>query len=177
MKRKTFLINAITLFLFIILSSSISYAADDAYSRESLRNLEGVEVLVGIEKSTSITKLKLTKRQLRTDAELKLRLAGINVIPAEELSYSHGIPMLYIGLNIISNKDESLYVYGSRAEFTQAVTLYRENHVLHPTAITWDSVAIGFITGSSNPEETMRESLKNHIDRFINAYLSVNPKK
>jgi hypothetical protein len=61
----------------------LSFALDDEYSRESLRGLRGVHVIVEVLRP-AVKKGGLTEAMIRTDTELKLRLAGIRVLTQDE---------------------------------------------------------------------------------------------
>jgi hypothetical protein len=68
------------IFLALALAApALSFASDDEYTRESLRGLHGVYVLVE-DLRPEVEQAGLTVAMIRTDAELKLRLAGIRVL-------------------------------------------------------------------------------------------------
>lgn len=71
--------------------------SDDA---ESLKGLKAVWVVIEELPETLKSKAGLTKEQLQTDVELKLRLAGIRVVPGLSEGYHiPGQPYLYVNIN------------------------------------------------------------------------------
>lgn len=149
--------------------SLLGYSADKN-ELESLKALKGLSVLVeglpfGVEERG-----QLTSAQIQTDVELKLRLAGIKVIPKEELFGVPGSPCLYINVNIL-RKNTGLTAFAVRAELSQQVTL-RRNPKTQVWATTWTRGEVG--TVGEGKLQQIRDSIKDVIDEFINDYLSVN---
>lgn len=56
----------------------------------------------------------------------------------------------------------------------QRVSLKRDSQI-SINAVTWNVESVG-IAGSDNLND-VRDRIKDRVDQFINAYLSVNPKK
>jgi hypothetical protein len=165
----TVLVLVITLCGFI---STNGYSGDDKYSRESIRGIEGVYVLV--EKlDPKVVSDGLTEDAIHNDVELKLRQNGIKVLSKEEHYKVPGSPVLYIVANFIKLEQIDLYAYSIRTTFEQSVTLDRTRNSL--TAATWSMSFIAVIP--INKLNGVREQIRDFLDRFINAYLSVNPKK
>jgi hypothetical protein len=75
--------------------------------------------------------------------------------------------------NFIKLEQIDLYAYSIRTTFEQSVTLDRTRNSL--TAATWSMSFIAVIP--INKLNGVREQIRDFLDRFINAYLSVNPKK
>jgi hypothetical protein len=106
-----------------------------------------------------------TAEQIRTDIELKLRLAGIKVDPK---SYQY----LHVTF-VILQKENGPYAFGLYVSFNQLVSLVR-NPGIFAVGKTW-SVG-GIATGSGSPGDHCRGMVRDYVDQFVNAYLSVNPK-
>jgi len=51
----------------------------------------------------------------------------------------------------------------------------RESPSVSTMATTWNTGSAGFV-GSQRLLDYVRQSVKDHIDRFLNAYLAANPK-
>ena len=68
-----------------------------------------------------------------------------------------------------------MYAHSSRVEFRQDVRLDRDPNIQIPAATTWSAAAVGAV--GRNDLRSIRDSIKDCVDRFINAYLSVNPRK
>lgn len=170
MNNKNWLFISI-IFPLLLLTSNLVYSEEDKDELESLKGLKGVYVLVESIPSEIIEE-KLTKEQIQTDVELKLRLAGIKVVPREERFSTPGWPTLYINVNAILRK-EGLVVYNIHIQLEQSVYLKRATKT-EITATTWSNGSIGFV-GLGKMRE-IRDSIKDMVDIFINDYLSVNPK-
>ena len=152
--------------LMLVLSTSV-FAGDIKSDRETLKNLKGVHVHVQ-DLNQDIEQAGLSKNQIRTDVELKLRLAGIKVLTLIEHYEGKGAPYLHIYLD--SHKTEKgEFVYSLSFGIIQEVRLVRNNTITD--AITWSISGVGY-----NNIEGIRAHIKDRADKFINDYLSVNPK-
>lgn len=65
-------------------------------------------------------------------------------------------------------------VYAILVELKQHVSLIRDGSLVRG-ATTWDTVIVGMVPTSNI--QPIRFDIKDKVDKFINAYLSVNPKK
>ena len=140
---------------------------------ESLRGLTGV--FVAVEKLDKEIKgqLPFDEDQIRVDVELKLRIAGIKVLSEEERLKSLGNSYLYVNLNAYLIPEIDTICYALNIFLQQ--TVYLERHLKgHPSAMTWWNGSVGAV--GKNWASKIRDSIKDKIDRFINDYLSVNPK-
>lgn len=155
----------------LLLAASAATAGDDEFSRRSLKGLAGVYVMVeplGAEAERN----GLNKTSVQTDAELKLRQAGITVLTQAESHKTPGSPALYINVNIFGGP---LYAFSIGMELYQDVRLDRDPSTWIPGATTWSVTAVGIV--SRENFRNIRDYIKDRVDEFINAYLSVNPKK
>jgi hypothetical protein len=154
----------------LLVAASAATAVDDELSRRSLKGLKGVEVVVESLKAEA-ERDGLDETSIQTDVELKLRLAGIAVLTKEERLAAPGTPFLYINVNTQSG---SLYAYSISVQLEQDVRLDRDPST-RISATTWSVTSVGTV-GRNNLRD-VRDSIKDIVDIFINAYLSVNPKK
>jgi hypothetical protein len=161
-----------TLILIVALQfCSVAMAqGDNEFTRKSLKGLTGVEVAVTPLDSDAI-KDGLSEAQIQTDVELRLRMAGVKVLTSEEMLKAPGMPTLRVFVNTI--KREELYSYSAEVYLEQNVRLARDPADLF-IAQTWNCGAVGRV-GSHNLNQ-IRDIIKDEVDKFINAYLSVNPK-
>ena len=151
----------------LLMLNSFAYSADDEI--ESLRGLKGFYVQA-LELSANLEGVGLTREQIQTDVELKLRLAGIKVVSKEEMFKIPGFPSLYI---IVAAAGTETFGLAVRLELKQVATLNRNSKIeVYP--VTWSKWIIGI--GSKNHVTSIRDQVKNLTDSFINNYLSVNPK-
>ena len=101
-------------------------ARDNESGRETLRGIPAIFVVIeGLD--PDLEKDGLSKSQLQTDVELKLRLAGIKVLTWEQGRFQPGAPFLY--LNIATSKKIGLYAFTIRLAFHQDAQLLRNNHL------------------------------------------------
>ena len=149
---------------------NLSSFADDRDDRTSLRGVQGVRIVV--EKlNPEVVKDGLTEGQIRADVDLKLSVAGIKVLSEEESRKEKGRPWLYVNAAVMKTEGGS-YVYTIFIEFNQDVRLVRDPDIEVSTG-TWEVVH----TGMTDKLSHIRERVKTHVDEFVNAFLSVNPKQ
>ena len=168
----------VTIRLFLatgFLLCSTAVAGDNEFTRPSLKGIQGVHVVVENLDPTE-EEAGLTVADLQTDVELKLRLAGIPVLSKQEMVAVPGMPDLYVTVNVNSSTTRDLWPYAIEIQFQQNVTLVRNPQTLILGATTWST---GAATGSVLKQNVrrLREELKDLVDKFVNAYLAVNPKK
>jgi len=156
--------NKFTLRLFVLLLVvTVNVMARDA---KSLRGIHGLQVVVE-ELSSAVEQAGLHRTDIQTDVELKLRLAGIKVLPEDDPS---GSPYLYINAHVILGQTMPTYA-AVDCELHQYVILARDESI-KTTAATWNTGSAGI-----SSLEHVRDHIKDLVDIFINDYLSVNPKK
>ena len=156
----------IVLFLFV---APIGHADDDEDSRRSLTDLKGVEVFIG-PIPPEAEQNGLTKSAIQTDVELKLRQAGITVLNAKP-----GQPWLSVSVSVLIRSTGQTWPYTITLELRQSAVLTRNPAILSRDAVTWSLGALGDV--GRLKVSNLREDIKNMTDKFINAYLAVNPKK
>ena len=163
------------LILLCIIATTVEGLAadDDELSRETLKGLQGVYVI--IEYMVPVAeKDGLTKDLLQTDVELQLRKSGIKVLTKEEWTKTPWMPYLYVRVSLFKKEGLQLYAFFIEVKLRQAVYLKRNPDISTLTE-TWDTAFIGTV-GVSKMKTGIRDSLKDKVDEFINAYLAVNPK-
>jgi len=113
----------------------------------------------------------LTKQQLQTDVELRLRHAGIRVLTQQERLVMPGDPWLYINVNVMLDS-VGLAIFGIHVELCQDASLKTDGSLA--IVSTW---SVG-ITGSIGRQRLsyIRDDVRDLVDMFINAYLSINPR-
>ncbi len=117
----------------------------------------------------------LTKEQLKTDVELKLRLAGIKLnSPAEWFSSKHE-ELFLVTIATDSEDDSPSIAYTVAVELSQLRKLPRRPHA-RVFAPTWGRDTVGMCLKNEFPEEA-RKHVKTNVDKFINDYLKANPKE
>jgi hypothetical protein len=159
--------------MFLLVAASAANAQNDEISRQSLKGLKGVFVLVEPLRA-EVEKGGLNKTSIQTDVELKLRQAGTTVLTEAESHAVPGGPVLYVNVNAQSSQNGLTYAYSIRVELNQDVRLDRDPSIRIIGATTWSVAGVGTV-GRDNLRD-IRNSTKDRVDEFINAYLSVNPK-
>jgi hypothetical protein len=147
--------------------SSPAARAQTKYENDTLKGINALFVIVE-NLSSGATELGLTKEVLQTDVELKLRLAGISVVTQEAGVKLPGTPYLWVQVTVT----EGAHAANIAVAVRQDVRLER-NDGLAFGASTWDVN----LTVASPTAQGIRDYNKDIVDQFLNAWLSVNPKK
>jgi len=145
-------------------------ARDTELTRPTLKGLKGVYGLVE-SFDEDIVKDGLTVKTIKTDVELKLRLAGIPVLSLDEFVTTVGSADLYVNASVLKYGQRG-YIYSVEVAVLQGVSLLRSPGI-KTLAETWSVNMFG----TAPDLKDVRESIKDQVDQFINAYLSVNPKQ
>ena len=197
MKSKSWwvFVVVIGLFLFIVVFPAFSFN-DTQESRETLRDVTPVYVVIeGI--TPELEQNGISVHQLKTDAEILLRKAGIKVITVEQRESAETFPAgLYVRINALKSdmlKSEfniDYYAISISLELTQrCLPLTHESLSLvahkdidpsyvssHSVlACTWSTSNI-YLAGEKRIT-AIRDCVKDLVGHFIKAYVSVNPKK
>ena len=160
---------------FLLCSLPVARSADSEIDRATLKGLTGVFVLVeDLKPPEEAAGLKAD--DIKSDVEQKLRLAGIPLLDRTQVALAPGMPTLYVSVVVASNNTAGdLWPFNIDVDMEQRVTLERNSEIYVPTAVTWHVGGIGGVAKRDVP--TIRERVKESIDRFVAAYLAVNPKK
>jgi hypothetical protein len=182
-KRKSI---AIFIFIFsaILISNSSVFALmtrDDEGARLTLKGLKGVYVLVDLfeEEIDNLKKIGLSEETIRTDVEVKLRMAGINVVSRPDILKIPGAPHLRVEIAGVttagSGKDLKQITSTISVMLVQRTILERDLSI-STYAVTWSRAGYAYGLTNQDISDKIRSIVKDCMDRFINAYLSVNPK-
>lgn len=144
----------------LLLATSLLSAADTDLSHRSLRGLNNVSVVIEDLPAGAQT-IGLFKESLQTDVELRLRQNGIKG-SEDALAY------IYVNVNV----SQSGAAAALSVEVHQTARLTPDPSIA-VVATTWDADAV-----VSNPQSAafVRDSIVGLIDKFLNAWPSVNPK-
>lgn len=164
----------IILALTFLLATSGVASAQFAPSKENLRGLTGVRLMVMFGGPTRAEALDEVKRpgvlkMLEADTKAKLENAGIPFSRsqfADEIGKA-GNPRLIVKVTF-----DQLNGFETEVKLMQSVLLARDPSIV-TDAVTWSQHGVG------NKAEiaTYRRQIARLIDRFIEDYLSVNPKQ
>ncbi len=170
MKRRAFC-SLVSLAVPILFSGNV-YAQDIQQTRNALRGLPGVYVMAENPLEEEAVRGGLSKDTIRSDVELKLRQAGIRVLSTDEWEQARGKPYLQVWPKVLKGGVLGGYIYHISVEFKQHVSLVRSPGIL-VFGSTWSAEHMGYTPDLKD----IRDRTQALIDKFIDAYLSVNPKK
>jgi hypothetical protein len=113
---------------FLLVASSGAKGIDRETISATLRGLEGVEVIVE-EMDSDVERAGLTRNQIQTDVDLRLRKAGIRVLTRQERQSMPGHPWLYVRVSTRKSTHVELYGVSIGVELNQSVYLARDPNV------------------------------------------------
>jgi len=167
--------------LTITSSSSALFDRNQEDARSTLKGLRGIAVVVSFEADEMIRKIGLTEELIQADVELQMRSAGINLISKrEDIKNVPGFPQLVIqvvGYSILTKGDkEKGIAFFIQTELNQRMVLVR-NPDINAMAGTWATSVVGLGYTDQGIATDIRNGVKDCVDAFIKAYLSVNSKR
>lgn len=148
---------------------------------DTLRGIEEFGIMIN-KIPDEFKRAGLTKEQIRTDIELKLRLAGIKVLPTVQIIPTnwesedrtlHVAP--HLDVYIFGDKTEYLggsYLFFVQISFKQMALIERDPNI----SLLLTSWEVRPVIGIHRDIDEIRQTVKDQVDKFLNAYLSVNPK-
>jgi len=170
----------VLIFVFIV---SLSFAYDTESHRKSLMGLEGFAIEIQIDSKEEMLPDGLTPEQIKTDVELKLMLGGIKIIDetrAKDPKFwtnenYNKYAILSVTLFLLHSKDKTFFVHSEKLEVLQNVVLDRNKGIFVSIVPTWSVELTGF-AGNKVVKGAIKDSIKDLMDAFLYAFLSVNPK-
>lgn len=144
----------------------------DAGSRESLRGISGVEVVVediGSHASTD----GLSQEAIRTATELILRSRGIRVLSNVERTRLGAAPYLYVNVNTLK-EELGLYVYAVNVDLKQVVGLLSIKNT-RAWGTTWSASVVGAV-GEGSVRQIIADAVEPLVKDFAEDFLLVNPR-
>lgn len=164
MSVKQILTLVFTLLIFGLFNSSFAQTDFNALEElflEQYKKYDFSDINVIVENlNEQAKKSGLTTQQIQNDAEIRLQKAGLRI-------NKNAKQYIYINLNSINTDGYSL-AYSIDVSLKQDAVLTRDKSV-SSTATTWNNGLIG-ITSVSNIR-TIRDSISDFIDEFVNNYL------
>ncbi len=157
---------------FLLFSTGASFALS---SKESLKGLKGVEVLVD-EVGADLEEYNLTTSQVLVNVVSRLRKAGIEVLSTEEDEKIQPLRKPYLAVKISSIRLKRTLAFNIQIGLNQQVMI-RGSSELKKTLFfspTWYTGSMGAVGGTNVSE--ICEVLNSLIDKFTGAYWEVNPK-
>ncbi len=168
MQRSFFLIVVVGCFL----CPTNPLLADVNLGRETLRDIKCFSVSVERLDDDEIRD-GISKSQLQTDIELRLRKEGITVVDHDDTTYFYA-PYLYLNCRLIKTENCG-YVYNILLQLKQWVELSYGTQRSFCCATTWGIGKIAIVSTEEMPRH-IRDNVADAVDEFINDYLAENPK-
>ena len=161
---------SVSLGVWVILAiSTCAFAYMKQGEEEVLQGLEAVHVKVERLKA-EIEQDGLFGSTLQTDAELKLRLAGIKVLSEEQWLEKPDSPYLYLFVDAFKHSEG--YIYRIQISLREPVTIIRKrNKTIATTLRIRDELGITAYLSD------IREEAQDLMDEFIKAWQTANRKK
>jgi hypothetical protein len=158
----------------VAMGGPVALGSEQPVFRKTLRGLSGVGVRVE-RLPAEAEQAGMTRRQVQTEVEQRLREGGIRVLTPPELLSAFGRPALAVTIQITpaAHGPQELYGVHITVALTQQVLLERNMAMPAVEAATWEVVALGMVGRDAWPR--VREDVATLVDRFIHAYHAVNP--
>jgi hypothetical protein len=138
--------------------------------------------LVGVTPKVAIISMgvqcNLTKNELQTQVELRLRQSGIKVFPEQSEKDFNSLSGLSVRVDLGTYEPLApAYYVGSYVKLLEPIVLVR-NPQMVTSATTWEALPVHSELLREIPTETeILEVVNRSVDQFINDYLAANPKK
>jgi hypothetical protein len=164
---------AVVALVLVLLVPGISHALTD--KQKALIGLKGLKVVV--EAPPEAERLRLTKNQIKTDVELRLRKAGIRVLTEEQWLKTPGAPYLYVKVTAVIRPNIPIYAYNIIYPYNIIVALCEQVMLFRGISVEgtiWISTITRLV--EKNKIRLIRESVGDLVDKFINDYMAANPK-
>jgi hypothetical protein len=150
----------------LLLLPIAGWGQESAGHKATLKGVGIVEVVVEA-MDPNAERDGLTRSELQTEIEARLRQAGITV-------GSNLTGHLYVTVDTAKGDKGQTYAYNVEVEYVQQVVLPRDPQA--PIYVpTWETGGVGLI-GADRLRE-VRQDVANYVDQFIKAYLEQNPKR
>jgi len=172
--RFALVVSLLLVFAVLTLAPLVFLRSSDAAEpdpRATLRGLSGVEVIIE-DLGKEVEHTELSKKQLQTDVEHKLRHAGIPVLTRKEAFEQPGAPGLYVRLGTVPVPALGVYLLSIEVAVVQGVALTRDPAIT-TVVPTWRTASIG-VVGTTKVEQ-IQDAIGQYVDHFIHAYLAMNP--
>jgi hypothetical protein len=156
--------TSIPVVLLLVLATAYpALAADESVERQTLKGIKMVAVQVEALRP-EVEGDGLTQAQIKADVEQRLREAGIQVNDGATATLIVNVNAVLVG------QGAPVYAVSAQVEFEQDVVV----RGLDATARTWSIGGIAAVGKANLP--MVRDFVRGKVDKFIDAYRSVNPK-
>jgi len=115
----------------------------------------------------------LSKAQLQTLVELRLRQAGISLVPEAPPDGPRGY--LWVAITVKKLRNDVNYILSIETRLARLVRIVGSDQTT--SALTWFTPGNAAITPTAELVQHVREVLVAQVELFANAYLAMNPKR
>ena len=142
---------------------------------ETMRGIKGINVSIDTRISERVN-VSFNKEMIKTYVESLLKDKGIPLLSEEAFFATHGSARLRLNVQIAEHtKDNTICAYNIEVELRQNVLLER-NRKISFSSPTWEEQVTGIVFRDF-VEETVKDSAKSLMGRFLDAYSTANPKQ
>jgi len=154
----------------LFLAAPIAHALDTEINRRSFQDVKTFQILVE-PLPPKVEQAGLTASTIQTDVETKLRQAGIKIADPK----AETLVLLYVSVQFWEDSPVALWPYTISVEVLQDVLVARDTSILVTYSPTWSTHMIGGVQPARVRD--LRGAIKDQVDKFINAYRAVDPRK
>jgi hypothetical protein len=149
--------------LLVLATAHPALATEESVERQTLKGIKVISVQVEALRP-EVEGDGLTQAQIKTDVEQRLREAGIQVNDGASATLVVNVNAVLVG------QAAPLYAVSAQVAVEQDVLV----RGLDATACTWSVGGIAAVGKANLP--MVRDFVRSKVDKFIDAYFSVNPK-
>ena len=147
-----------------------SQSSSSGFLKQQLAGVTGFVVSVSVKPDSLALLLPISS--IRTDVELKLRIAHIPVLPGDQPSMNFNAGMISVEVDGVRSSSSPTWAIYLRVECSQWAHLIRDPHVV-TEGLTWSDGTVAMFGEAKVPD--LRDEIKDLIDEFVNLYLASNP--
>jgi hypothetical protein len=149
--------------LLVLAIAHPALATDESVERQTLKGIKVISVQVEALRP-EVESDGLTQAQIKADVERRLREVGIQVNDGATATLIVNVNAVLVG------QGAPVYAVSAQVDFEQDVVV----RGLDATARTWSIGGIAAVGKANLP--MVRDFVRGKVDKFIDAYFSVNPK-
>ena len=139
--------------------------------RESLRNVDGVKVVVE-ELPPEAAALRLRREDIQRIVDTRLRGAGIRVHTSGH--FPPGDPFLRVSVTVTAQQ-RGIVGYHVIVDFVQLAFLRRDPRFVYNRAQTWKASGEMHLAPAEELAESIQREIIRQVDEYAADYLAVNP--
>ncbi len=142
--------------------------------RDALEGLESI-VVVAQEPPADAKAAGLTQQQIQSDVEMKLKLAGLEVLAKDDMEVEPHTPTLNVSVCILSQKDTQFYAVSIMLNLQQPVILGKEPNTV-VLANTWERASLS-VFDKEILLSAVSAKVKEQVSFFIRDFRAANKRQ